>query len=489
MKLTIQQTANSGSLDLCAATSAIVWCLVMTAITSLAAETPKAASIKTMHGSMSLEQKVRLIQHFTEAEQFGPRVIPCSIPYDGGNSGSFRPWIVSDFNDQSTPHLLPNRKGGPVVVTAADWLNNENSMQFTGQYLLSQVFRFEATKDPAALVECERAVRAVQAVASLAGPERFGWICKPLGEKLQEATSPDQNICVAVGLFCYLPHASPAEAVWIRKLIPAMAAHWERIEYKIEFYDKVWDVKESAGHMRIFLLMNRMAEDITNDGTYKKVADRLEAQYGDLDGQSASLFDTAERTRPGIFRDWLSCKELTGASLMFAPWHLHVMCKIRPESKPQYLAAWERVLRHGLLGYSREHAGHYHQTLIKREGKDFAWRPLETKLPPLDHEELVRSEKWAFHRYDHQILWLDPCGRLSAAYLAYLQNGGTKIPEVESVVHEIMKRLDYTRCHVIHDPGGDQTIPELKYMLHMMSSELPNYIATYYLGKRQNFWK
>lgn len=454
-----------------------------------AAEENRAHSIRTMHKGLPLKQKVDILQGYIEAEHFGQRTIPICMPHDDGPTGKHRAWEVADFEDQSIPHFWVNKKGEPPRVTGADWINNENSASFSGEYLLSQVFRFEATKDPAALAECKRAVRAIQAISSLAGPERFGWICKPWGGKLQDSSSPDQNICAAVGLYCFLPYADSSQADWIRKLIPAIAAYWERVEYHIEFGDHLWDVRKNVSHMRIYTTLNRMAHELTHDAAFKTVADRLEAKYGDLDERSASLFDTYESSHPGSFSQWRKCTEFAGATLLFAPWQLHVQCTLHPEKKPQYLAAWQRVLRHGLLGYDRAYAGHHYRSEVTKADGDFTWRPVQTVLPTLPHDDLVRSETWAFLRYTHRIYWLDATARLPMAYLMYLKQGGTPLPDVESAVRDVMEKLDFDRLHWMTDPGHDQAIPEIRYMLRAMTSESPNYLSAYHLGQQIGFWK
>lgn len=455
----------------------------------IAAVENQAPSLKTMHTDLPLNRKIDMLQHYIEAEHFGQRTIPICMPYDGGPTGEFRAWKVGDLENQSVPYFWVNKKGEPPKITGADWLNNENSSSFSGEYLLSQVFRFEATKDPAALAECRRAVRALQAISSLAGPERFGWICKPWGEKLQESSSPDQNVCAAVGLYCFLPHADSSQSEWIRKLIPAVAAHWERIQYHIEFGDHLWDVRKDVSHMRIYTTLNRMAHELTHDVAFKTVADRLEAEYGDLDEQSASLFDTYERTHPGSFSKWRKCSEFAGATLLFAPWQLHIQCTLDPDKKHRYLAAWQRVLRHGLLGYDRAYAGHHYQSEVTKTEREFTWRPVQTSLPKFSHDDLVQSEKWAFLRYTHRIYWLDATARLPMAYLMYLKHGGTPLPEVESAVRDVMGKLDFEKLHWMTDPGHDQAIPEIQFMLRAMTSESPNYLSAYHLGQQIGFWR
>lgn len=445
-------------------------------------------SIQRMHKYLPLKDKMTILQNHIEVNHFDKRTIPCCMPYDGGFLGNVRTWQPSDFVDQSTPPFMANKVKDRPKITPADWLNNENSSSFSGEYLLSQVFRLQATGDPIAKVECARAVKAIQAISTLAGPDRFGWICKPWGERVQDSSSPDQNVCVSVALYCFLPYANTEQSNWIKKMIPAIAAYWERTDYTIEFGGQMWDVRKNISHMRIYTVINQMAYKITNDVKFKTVADRLEKEYGDLDEHSASLFDTHQTGHPGYYSNWKLTAETSGASLLFISWMVQVQNMLRPERKQQYLAALRRVLHHGMIGYDTTYAGHYYHTEVKRIGDELYWRPRQTAWPTFTHEELVNSEKWAYYRYPHRIYWLDATARLPLAYMIYLNGGGTPMPQVAIAVRDIMRELDFAKLHWMTDPHHDQTIPELEYMLRGLSSESPNYIAAYYLGQQLNFW-
>lgn len=452
----------------------------------VSAQPPVAKGIITLRADMKMDQKIALIQRYIETDHFA-RVIPICVPYDGALTGKTRAWQVSDFKNQSLPTFRINVKGQPPKITGADWLNNENSSYLCGGYLLSQVYRYQATGEKAALDECARALKGIKAIADLAGPDRFGWICKPFGEKLQDFSSPDQNIYVVQGLWAFLPYANKEQAAWIRKLLPAIASYWERIHYTILSGNDVWDMQKDPTFMRMFKVINLVAYKITNDKKFMVVADRIEAEHGELSVLSASLFDTRSAANPGMFNDWKKVSEFS--INVFAPIQLNILQELRPEKKAEYLAIWKRVLDQCLIGYDKEYGEHYYYTEVKIIDSQYVWRPLKTEWPSFSHEDLITSGKFAYWRYPHRIYWPDATSRVPLIYMMYLKNGGEPIPYIEEVVYDIMKKLDFDRLHWMVDPHHDQTIPEIEFTLHAMTSETPNYISAWYIGKQIGFWK
>lgn len=444
-------------------------------------------NIMALRANMKLSQKINMIQRHIEVNHFGKEIIPVGLPYDGGLSGIERAWKADDFHNQSVPWFRVNVKGQPPKITGADWLNNENSSYFCGGYLLSQVYRYEVTKERAALDECARALRGIKAIADLAGPDRFGWICKPFGEKLWDFSSPDQNIYIVQGLWSFLPYANAEQAAWIRRILPAIAAYWERINYTILSGSDVWDMHKDPQFMRMFKVINLVAYKIAKDKKFLDVADRLERIHGELSPQSVSLFDTRSAAAPGLFTEWRRIAEYS--INVFAPIQLNILQELRPEKKADYLAVWKRVLDHSLIGYDKQYGGHYYYHEVKEVDGEYIWRPLKTEWPTFSHEDLVSSEKFAFWRYPHRIYWLDATSRVPMVYLMYLKNGGKPVPYIEQVVRDIMEKLDFDRMHWMVDPHHDQVIPELEFTRYAMTSEAPNYITAWYLGKQLGFWK
>lgn len=446
-------------------------------------------SILSLRADMKTEQKINLLQRHIEKDHYGDgkKTIPIALPYDGKLTGVLRAWRVSDFKNQSTPSFMTNVKGQPPKVTAADWLNNENSAQFSGGYLLSQVYRYKVTHDKAALVECGRALKGIQAIAALAGPDRFGWICKPFGEKLQDYSSPDQNITIVHGLWAFLPYANTEQAAWIKKMIPAIATYWEKIDYTILSGEHVWDMRKGSTFMRMYKVINLLAYDISKDKKFLDVANRIEAEHGELSERTVTLFDTQRDNRPGYFNDWKRVSEFS--INVFAPIQLDILCHLRPEHKKDYLAAWCRALEHSLIGYDVLYGAHYYYIEAKLIDSEYVWRPQQFAWPAFSHEDLLSSNLFAFTRYPHRIYWPDATSRLPLIYLMYLNDGGEPIPYVEKIVRDIMNKLDFEHLHWMVDPHGDQTIPEISFITYAMTSETGNYVAAWYLGKQLGFWK
>lgn len=448
----------------------------------------KFNDIQELHSDMALDKKIQLIQRHVEINHFGHRNIPCCMPYDGGITGAVRSWKVADFEGQSVASFRCNRPGKSVEVTPADHFNNENSTSLSGEYLLSQVYRYEFTREQKAWDECDRALEALQAIAALSGPRKFGWLCKPFSEKVSMESSPDQNVCALAGLWAFLPHARPKQASWIRRIIPSIARYWEALHYTIDFSDHVWDIRSDVAHMRIFWMANLLAFKVTGQREFAKVARRLENQYGRLQSRSVSLFDAHRESKPGYFSDWRIAGEFAGATLLFAPLMLNILCELQPERKSEYLRAFRRALEHGTIGLDPTWYGHFFFHEVKTCGDEYIWRPAQGGQPDPVARYRMSWGRWAIYEYPHRLLWMDATARLPSAYLLYRKCGGTALPNIERMVREIMARLDFVRLHWWVDPHHDQTAPELEHTRHALSSEVCNYLTAYWLGRSLKYW-
>lgn len=444
--------------------------------------------IQKLTKDLPLERKVAIIQAHIEENHFGKQAIPCCMPYDGWDGEGIRPWREEDFLNQSIPKFRGNLPDEPAKITPAGWINFENSTSFSGEYLLASSLRYRVTKDPAALLSCRRALNAIRTISELAPAENFGWLCKPFGGKISPESSPDQNICAMAGLYSFLPFATTEERLWITTLIAAVASHWEKINYTIDFGDAVWDLQYDVSHMRIFLLANQLAYHLTGKINFKTVAAKLEDRYGEPVGEMVSLYDTFTNIHPGYFDDWRHTQEFAGATLLFVPLALDILCDLRPERKALYLTAWQRALKHGLMAYSPSFGGHIYNTQTKLMPEGFVWRAMNNNGPTEEQYKQIKAGAYALGVYQPEILWLDGTSRLPLAYLLYLSRGGSPMPEIEAATRSIMHNLDFRTIHWMLEMEPGKTIEELQFIFHALTSETPNYPAAYWLGKRLSFW-
>lgn len=451
----------------------------------------KQSTIQSMHSAMPLSEKMTLIQRAVEHDYFGKRLIPCCMPFDGGAIDPPRPWRVNDFAGQSVPRFRCNKPGKPVQMTPADWLNFENSTSFSGEYLLSQVLRYQATQDESALAEAGRALTALQAIAALPGEERFGWLCKPFGGRSSQESSPDQNICAMAGLQQFLPYADKTQAAWIRNLMAAVPQYWERINYTIDFGDAEWDLRGDVAHMRIFNALALLSKHNARVRSADGIARRLHRRYGEFCATSASLFDTFTQHQPGYFDHWRVAGEFAGATLLFVPLTLNMLATLQQGDRHHHLAALRRCLAHGLIGFDPALFGHYylHEARLDPTGNGaYLWRPLVPERADGLSRYRAGWQRWMLFEYPHRLLWFDATARLPLAYMIYLSLGGSAIPNIDRIVREIMHRLDFPRLHWMVDHHNDSTPEELQFVLHAMTSEAPMYLAAYWLGRRLNVW-
>jgi hypothetical protein len=440
---------------------------------------------------MPLREKIDLIQSDMEISYFADRPIPCCMPFDGGAVDTPRPWKLADFSGQSTPRFRANKPGRPVQVTAADWLNNENSSSLTGEYLLSQALRYECTKEEAALEQCHKAINALQTIAQLPGPDRFGWVCKPFGARASLESSPDQNICVLAGLQAYLPHADAKQSKWIGELVRAIPRYWDKIQYRIDFGDHEWDLREDVAHMRIFHAAAVFSHHLSRSRDDAALARRLFNRYQTFGPRSASLFDTFTAMKSDYFAQWCHGGEFAGATLLFVPLVVHLLSTVGFADRKWSSQTLRRCLDHGVIGLDPTWFGHYYHHEVRRSDAlaEYVWRPLTPAQPDALSHYRSAAGGWMLFEYPSRLFWFDATARLPLAYMIYLHAGGSALPRIDRIVREIMGRLDYARLHWMVDLHNDQTPPELQFLLHAQTSEAPMYLAAYWMGCKMNFWK
>ncbi|HBG26184.1 MAG: hypothetical protein A2Y10_04035 [Planctomycetes bacterium GWF2_41_51] len=437
----------------------------------------KTHDIQGMYSGLPLFRKIQLIQAFIEDCHFCDNGIAYSMLYDG-TYGDIGIWKREYFEGQSV---------GPY--DACGWMNNENSTFFSGMYLQSQVYRYQVTGDSQALEECRRGFNSIRKISDLAGKERFGWLSKPFGMQCSNTSSPDQNLNAINGMLAFLPYASAEEVNWIHQIIPAIARCWHKMNYTIEFDGRRWDMRSDIGHMKIFYAFNEVAHKITDGIEFQNEANQLLKKYDDINENSASLFDTHAQRYPDYFSDWRLVTEFAGATALFASQTVQILAHVHNDRASKYLAGLQRAIQHSLIGFNKDYYAHYYMTEVKNFCGKYIWRPLnlEWRCNPViaDH---IKKSTCALSEYPHRIYWFDATSRIPLIYLMYLNLGGCRLPYIEQIVLEIMGRLDFARLHWMVDRDGDQFIPELTYMHYTLTSEMPNYIAAYWLGKKFSLW-
>src|SRR5258708_2851811 len=186
-----------------------------TAGTSLLASSAAGApspSLKSLHRSMPLAERIRLIQTFVHQRYYDN----IGLLYSHLNFEEERPHAAGELADAD-----PNNLGIP----AHDLYNYENSAMNSGVFLAGQCYRYMATKEPEALEYAAKAFRSIdvnyglteaaaegpgilmQRAGSIDPNDRFvarpGWICKPYGQALTTQTSTEQNFGPLWGWYLY----------------------------------------------------------------------------------------------------------------------------------------------------------------------------------------------------------------------------------------------------------------------------------------------
>ena len=381
---------------------------------------------------------------------------------------------------KESPCASSNSKAGREqdrIISGADWLNNENSTYFSGSCLFAQVRCYEATRNPSALEECKRALRSLKGISALPPERSFGWLCKPFGMMVTTESSPDQNLAAVSGMRAYLPHADDADRDWIISMICAIAGYWHRIDYQLDFGHIFWDMRKSPGHMRIMQVINQVAFELEGDSHYSEVAAGLAAEYGEISSGESSQFDLMQRLNPAIFSNWTTTSEAASAGLLFVLHCGRLLIDLAPENRKTLLAAMERALLHGLIGFDESTHMHRYYQQVRKDADGLHWRPL-----PEDFDEPIRTGV-PFFEASRDLFYLDPTSRFPAAYSIYLTCGGDPNSHYEGIWKTIMGELDFSRLHWFI--AGNEIDLSRDYLFSGITSELSNYLVAYWLGKSQ----
>jgi hypothetical protein len=449
-------------------------------------------ALPALHG-LPLAEKAARIQSFYERTAFHESGIMYSLMAIDG--GQVRPFAAADFDGRPAIKSEHWR-----IKPAGSWelLNNENSITTSGLYLASQCYRYEATRDPAALIEAARAFRSLELIYEFGVADgRPGWMGKPYGFKLSDQTSADQYLDATWGLLLYRPLASPEVQARIAVMQVAFADYWRGIDYTIRYFDHVWDNRTNPhSYNAVFILLNLVAFSLSNDAVYRREAEWFLArgrwrEETSLDawrrqfaaGETVDWpFDrlVADQLQPGEHLCWektILCKFVAVA----AEW-IH---RLQPDWLPREqlqatLRRWWELWPYGL---GEDFLPYYYYIAGPEPG---VWRPaqLTAQLP---------REEWFFGdpflSYASQVRWFEPLSRFMATSAILAEHGGPAADEARALARRILEATDEVRIKWMHDPDGQQLRPGLEHYGQTLSSEVPaTFLATYWRGRRAGWW-
>ena len=186
----------------------------------------------------------------TRAEEFETLVEDCLVDEHGAvrsdiNACTMKPF-PQGFFDESKDFL---RYPDACYADYADFVEYEDSGIATGAYLCAQIWKYRATKDPAALTRARRCFEGLKAIFDMSQSVEEGYFCKPYGWKVTDQVSCDQYIFAMAGFNEFMHYASFAERQVCIDMIGKMMRWWMRRNYSYPYYGKplAWPIERFPG--------------------------------------------------------------------------------------------------------------------------------------------------------------------------------------------------------------------------------------------------
>ena len=256
----------------------------------------------TQMDSMDIHEKAEFIEEFYKKVTFGPEenwdmtqgLAYCMLRIDT-EGNEIRPIRSSDFKEGD--YFFPTDSIYSFGETMyhpdiPSYYTNENTPVTSGLYLLSKLYRFEATGETGALEDAYLGFNSIWTIYNMFKGKKFddygdvfrdyvnagildttGLLCKPYGFLPSNQTVADQYLYVVWALVEYYDFAAPAVQEQIREMVVAFADFWTRINYTIRYFDYYWDNKnEIYGYNGIMCFLQSAAYHFTNDEKYLNAA-------------------------------------------------------------------------------------------------------------------------------------------------------------------------------------------------------------------------
>ena len=134
---------------------------------------------------------------------------------------------------------------GHTWTDFSEFMTYENVGMCTGAYLAAMVWKYRATKDPAALAKASRTFNGIKWLFDISQETAEGFYCKCHGGKLTEQISSDQYIYTFAGLNEFMAVAGHEERSQCLEMIEKMVKFWMRINYSYPYYGKplAWPIE------------------------------------------------------------------------------------------------------------------------------------------------------------------------------------------------------------------------------------------------------
>lgn len=262
----------------------------------------RSGPLAALRTDTPLPDRIAIIDRFVDQHYYDA----AGLMYSHIKWDEERPFTAADFGpgDSTMPGPEPHA-----------WMSYENSPFIAGLFLAAQCFRYEATKDPAALASARHAFGAVEGVyrlnevpgidtglvqkagiietATRGASPVGGFFGKPYYGQATDHTSTEQHFGPMFGLYRYWRIATPETQARIREIFSAVSRRW-RAGYQINYFGETWRLEESnpraQRHMFLWSVIHRLAYEITKEPECLAEFRRLDALFGAIPTPRETMF-------------------------------------------------------------------------------------------------------------------------------------------------------------------------------------------------------
>lgn len=423
--------------------------------------------------SRSVGERVAQLDRFVHEHYYDP----AGLMYSHVNWREERPFTAADFGPDDSTMMGPEPH---------QWMSYENSPFIAGLFLAAQCYRYEATRDPAALEYARRAYGAVEAdyrlsevAAADAGPVQKagiievaakpavagGFFCKPYYGQATDHTSTEQHFDPLFGLYRYWQIAPPETRARIRDIFSAVSRRW-RAGYRINYFGETWNIEESfpraQRHMFLWAVMHRLAYEVTGEQACLDEFRRLDALFGAIPTPRETAFGLGRPSYVSTEDRQFHVQIVIGAELL---------AELEPAGRARYLRGMAAWWKYSSIGQRDDLAAYY---FIKIDTASGAWEKLPASIKPRSQ---WRSS-FMMHNATLPIVWEGIRERQSLTGTIVSRYVPAEAAAARQRVAQIFTGLDKAHLKWFTDPEGVMP-PPLRWMLNVLQGDA---LAFYSLG-------
>uniref|UniRef100_UPI00404B8132 Kelch repeat-containing protein n=1 Tax=Cephaloticoccus sp. TaxID=1985742 RepID=UPI00404B8132 len=431
-------------------------------------------SLATLDPAQPVAERIATIEQFLDQHYFDAQ----GLMYSHINWREERPFTADDFTPKDS--TMP----GPEPW---QWMSYENSSFISGILLAAQCYRYEATQDPAALALATKAFHSLDVNYALTeqrnraaeGPDQkagfigqgggvanpAGFFCKPYYGQATDATSTEQHFAPMIGLYRYWHIADEPTRARIAQMFSEVSRLW-RAGYLINYFGEPWDMEQSypraQRHMFLWMVMHRLAYEVTRDPESLAEFNRLHAHYANLPTPRETEWGMGHPSYVSTEDRSFHVQMVIGADLLL---------ELELADTPRWLNGMEAWWRYSQIGQRDDLASYYFIRINALTGQ---WDKLPLSIKP----RALWKSPFMLHNAILPICWLGTQERqtISSAIIA------RRIPaaaiEARKRYDRIYAGLDKDHLKWFVDPEGVMPDP-LKWMLNVMQGDA---LAFYDLG-------